>query len=187
MGRIGGRCLSQRRRRPHRSRSALGATTCAPKPSKEGGQMRQGVPLIIVLALAGLAACGGDDTGGSGSNGSTGAGGGGQAVNGCDASSAEDHTADATTTVTGTASLTYSPKCITIHAGAKVTFNSDFSLHPLVGGTVDNGKVTPDSSSPIKSMTTGMSATFDFPSPGTYGYYCNIHGTVGMNGAIIVQ
>ena len=38
----------------------------------------------------------------------------------------------------GAQGLAYSPKCLKIAAGASVTFNGDFSTHPLLKGTPGN-------------------------------------------------
>jgi plastocyanin len=113
---------------------------------------------------------------------------GGPAVplNGCDPATAEDHTADAETTVTQ-AGLEYSPKCIRIAAGSTVKFMSTFAAHPLVGGEVVDGVKTPDGASPITMTNMGMEAVFTFPDAGDFGYYCDLHGAGGMNGAIFVE
>jgi plastocyanin len=120
----------------------------------------------------------------SSTSGSTSSG-GGNLVNGCDPATAEDHTADTTTTITfPVGGLKYSPPCIKIAAGHDVKFSGDFASHPLRPGTVD--PVTPDANSPIKNTDTGTSATFTFTTAGTFGYYCSFHQP-GMAGAIFVQ
>jgi plastocyanin len=60
-------------------------------------------------------------------------------------------------------------------------------LHPLVGGTVEGVMKTPDPNSPIKMTTTGMSVTFKLPAAGAYGFYCDVHASAGMNGAVFVE
>jgi plastocyanin len=67
-----------------------------------------------------------------------------------------------------------------------VTFNGNFSFHPLQGGTVVGMVLTPDPTSPIMPTATGMSATFNLANQGDYGYYCTAHGLTGMMGAIFV-
>jgi plastocyanin len=60
-------------------------------------------------------------------------------------------------------------------------------IHPLVGGTIMGLMKQPDPDSPIKMTSSGMSATFKFPNAGVYGFYCDSHGTAGMNGAVFVE
>lgn len=92
--------------------------------------------------------------------------------------------ATATRTVTFTYP-SYTPKCAKIKAGQSVTFSGDFSAHPLTAGTVSSGTATPQSGSPITNGT-GTSATFAFPTAGTFPYYCGVHFSAGMTGAIYV-
>jgi plastocyanin len=133
-------------------------------------------------------------TGGTGGSGGSGGSGGGMTttsttadlLNGCDPATAEDHTADATTTV-NQSGLAFAPQCIRIKAGSSVKFVDNFVSHPLVGGTVANGAKMPDANSPIKMTNSGTEATFMFPDVGKYGYYCDIHALSGMVGAVFVE
>ena len=127
-------------------------------------------------------------TGGSATGGTGGTGGSTMSmlVNGCDPATAEDHSADATTTITSMG-LKYSPPCIKISAGASVTFSSNFGAHPLVGGEFVDGMKQPDAGSPIEATSSGNSATFTFPNAGSYGYYCDFHVASGMAGAVFVE
>jgi plastocyanin len=156
---------------------------------------------FMALGCGVLTSCGGDDTttngstgaagggaGGTSGTGSGGAGGGGMMVNGCDPTTAVDKTASATTSVAFGNSLMYDPACIRIKVGSSVSWSGNFVEHPLVGGTINVTTMTPDSTSPIK-LTMGMDAgsvTFAFPNAGNFPYYCTIHGTVGMKGAVFV-
>lgn len=72
----------------------------------------------------------------------------------------------------------YSPNCVHVHTGQSVTWNSNFTSHPLAafGGDTPN---------PIQATTTGTTVTFAFPSVGTYGFHCGIH-TGSMFGAVEV-
>lgn len=111
---------------------------------------------------------------------------GGMLINGCDKATAEDHTADAVTKVAvGMGGFSFSPACIRIKKGADVTFEGNFSFHPLVGGVASIPPM-PDSSSPIKQTNAGMSATFTFDLAGTYPYYCEYH-TPNMAGVVFVE
>lgn len=159
---------------------------------------------MMALCVVGATACGGGGTGGGGGQG---AGGGGTTtsttmtsttttststttstattVNGCDPSTAEDHTSENPMMLMFGGSLgdTYSPKCAKIKAGSGVMFMGDLSAHPLAGGA--DG--TLDASSPIKETKTGMMVEFDNLAAGTYGYFCENHDALGMHGAIFVE
>jgi plastocyanin len=151
--------------------------------------------LTASLATLGAGCGGGGSSGsGSGSGGGNGSGGGmAQGVNGCAASQAKDETSNSNVVVKfgGTATnpdFTYSPSCFKIKKGGKVTFEGAFASHPLSGGTVDSASMMhPDTSSPIKQTSTGTSATFTFPDAGTFGFFCQIHFGIGMDGAVIVE
>ena len=170
---------------------------------------------VVGLGVAALGSCSGDDTtsqgatgaagssvtagsagaggsatgqGGSAGAGTGGAGGGGTMVNGCDSTTAVDKTASGATTVTFSDLQVYDPACIRIKAGSSVTWSGNFVLHPLEGGTVNGSAKMPDPASPIK-LTAGADAgsvTFNFPSAGTFGYYCTLHAAFGMKGAVFV-
>ena len=149
---------------------------------------------FMALGLGVVMSCGGDDTnnvptgaGGTAGTGSGGAGGGGAMLNGCVSATAVDKTASATTNV-AFSNIVYEPACIRIKAGSSVTWSGDFVQHPLEGGTINGTVKTPDPASPIK-LTMGADAgsvTFAFPNAGDFPYYCTIHGTVGMKGAVFV-
>ena len=81
--------------------------------------------------------------GGTASNGGGGAGGGPPAlVNGCDISTAEDHTTEDVIDLTWTFPH---QECIRVHANATVRWSGSFGSHPLVGGVTP----TTDATSPI--------------------------------------
>jgi plastocyanin len=107
------------------------------------------------------------------------------ALNGCTLATAIDHTADDVTVVTQMG-LTYTPSCIKIKAGKQVTVNAAFAAHPLSQGGVVNGTAYPEMGGPITHTASGSSATFTFPNPGQFGYYCDLHYSGGMYGAVIV-
>jgi len=87
-------------------------------------------------------------------------------------------------------------------SGANVVGVSDFAFNPstktvAVGATVEwqwnggNHNVTWVTSSGAGDSPTQSSGTYSrtFDSPGTYDYYCTLHGTAttGMHGSIVVQ
>jgi len=128
----------------------------------------------------------GSSSSSSSSSGSGGAGGGNAGLNGCDQATADDLTGMASTTVQF-AGLAYSPPCIRVKVGTSVTFEGNFALHPLQGGTVVGGVPTPDPTSPITLTNSGMSATFKLNNAGDVPYYCTAHAITGMKGAIFVE
>lgn len=142
-----------------------------------------GLGVLGAMGFAALTACGNGGTAGTG--GTTGTGGGSTKVNGCDPTTAADHTADATTAVVfgGTTGLKYAPACIKIKKGHSVKWTGDFTAHPLSGG-LDGAK---DAASPITEATTGMSQTITFPATGTFGFFCEVHFSSGMEGAVFVE
>jgi plastocyanin len=82
----------------------------------------------------------------------------------------------------------YAPKCLKVSAGATVTFNGDFAMHPLKGSTL-RGTLT-GNPIPTTALNTGTSMPFTFPTPGFYAYYCAFHGADDaefMNGVIWVN
>jgi plastocyanin len=91
----------------------------------------------------------------------------------------------------GTNGLKYVPNCIKVTSGTKVTFNGNFTVHPLQAGVIANGTATPATTGtplPTTALNTGTTAMFTIQPAGTYGYYCTVHGvTQGMDGAIIAQ
>jgi plastocyanin len=115
-----------------------------------------------------------------------------EAIHGCDPAMLTDLTAeDAVTIGYGyiDSAFIYDPKCIHVCAGTEITFDAlddgNFQIHPLQGGV----NPTPDPASPIptKSDAASTSVTFTITEPGSYGYYCVAHASVGMAGAIYVQ
>ena len=66
----------------------------------------------------------------------------------------------------------FSPKTISVPAGVKVKWNN-------VGRSTHN--VTPDSGKSFgASLLAGESYTVAFSTPGTYAYYCTLHGAPGI-------
>ena len=77
----------------------------------------------------------------------------------------------------------FEAKSITITAGSTVTWTNDGSnTHDVVPAEGTDYGVKPDDFKPDASY----SATF--ATPGTYAYYCSLHGTAtrGMTGTVVV-
>jgi plastocyanin len=109
-------------------------------------------------------------------------------TNGCSLGGASDMTAMSSAIITfANGNLTYAPKCLKVKAGTPVTFNGNFASHPLIGGTVVGNTATPATSGPFVPVTnTGTTKTFTMSAVGTFPYYCQPHGTLGMNGVVYV-
>ena len=106
-------------------------------------------------------------------------------LNGCTALAAQDATAGgAAIAFTG---VTYTPKCVRIRAGQTAAFTGSFTQHPLRAGTITSTTVIPDPTSPILATSAGTSATFTFPSAGSFPYYCEFHYGGGMTGVVYVD
>jgi plastocyanin len=105
-------------------------------------------------------------------------------VNGCGPAqfAANDHSAPsdprAIAFATTSTPMQFSPSCMSIQVGQTVTWNGDFSDHPLepMPSVADD---------PIMDVTSGTTASYTFTAPGTYGYDCAMHPSV-MFGAIQV-
>jgi plastocyanin len=70
--------------------------------------------------------------------------------------------------------FTYGPVDITVAAGSSITwFNA---------GEFDHSATADDGSWDTAVFSPGGQATIDFDTPGTYLYYCILHGTPGGNG-----
>lgn len=78
------------------------------------------------------------------------------------------------------AAAQYTPNCVKIKVGASVKWNVGFTGHPLVASS------TGDTPNPITLTATGTTATFAFPTKGTYGFQCQFHGGLTMFGAVQV-
>jgi plastocyanin len=157
-------------------------------------RFRPFAPLLVFSFLVSVSGCGDDEgdatsatsaTSASASSSSTSSSGGGASIHDCDRATAEDQTGQAAVTI-AFPTLEYTPACLRVKAGTAVTFMGDLASHPLVGGEYEDGIKTPDEASPIKASS-GMSVTFTLSDPGVYPYYCDIHYSIGMKGAIFVE
>ena len=123
------------------------------------------------LALAALlvASCGSDDSNDAPDDGGNGGGNGGGTEN--------------TVTVSNNS---FSPASLTVAAGTTVTWSWTSSAvnHNVIG---DDGENPPSSGAATNGPHTYQ---FSFGQPGTFRYYCGVHGGPGgsgMSGTIIVQ
>ena len=136
---------------------------------------RSAIAITSFLTLL-LAACGGSNSGGQ------------SAVNGC--TDFTDATAPAASRIVnfgGGQGNAYNPKCLAIAAGQSVMFSGSFSAHPLQPGVAPSSSGSGSGNNPIAATSTGNTATFIFPTAGTYPYYCSVHQGVGMYGAVQVR
>jgi plastocyanin len=107
-------------------------------------------------------------------------------VNGCDSSMAVDKTNDAMTMITF-AGIEYTPRCVRVRAGSVIVFSGNFASHPLMGGTVVGSTVTPDPASPLPMTSSGSEVTITLSKAGSVPYYCTVHASSGMMGALFVE
>jgi plastocyanin len=91
-----------------------------------------------------------------------------------------------------TPNTTFSPDSVTIAAGGTVTWNIEgFHNVVFVNATPFSGNTSARSGNPGEFPT----VTGTFPTPGTYLYYCEPHGSgstsppsvTGMSGTVVVQ
>jgi len=132
-----------------------------------------------------------DETTGMSMAGAPPSGDGPLALNGCQASSYEDLSAEDDERVVQIAAegLTYTPPCMTIAAGQSVSFEGSLSAHPLAPGNADDNAAG-SLDNPIAATSSGNSVEFTFETPGTYPYYCTLHSFgsgKGMAGAVHVR
>ncbi len=83
----------------------------------------------------------------------------------------------------GTLGNVFSPNCVTVHAGATVTWTGSFVVHPLSAG---NGG---SAGNPVPATTAGTTVSATFPTAGFYPFYCMRHGSAagaGMAGVVQV-
>lgn len=155
----------------------------------------------LFVAALWVAACGdsSDDVanqgGAGGAGGSTGvapiagaSGAGGEAEEFplCTVDDAEDHTALSALTIT-TKGTIYEPRCARVSVGTEITVESDFEVHPLIGGPMVDGIGVPDPESPVPTTESGTSVTFTVPEAGDVPYFCESHFTIGMHGSLYVE
>lgn len=107
-------------------------------------------------------------------------------VHGCTRDAATDMTGMAAVTLSGPATWSFGHHaCIRVSTGTAVTWEGDFSVHPLIGGITP----TMDAASPVTLAGPGSGATpvvVTFGTAGDFPYFCGVH-TASMTGVIYVE
>lgn len=81
------------------------------------------------------------------------------------------------------AGTSFTPNALTVKAGTKVTWNAKSGeFHSVTSGTPE----AQDKSGPMNAQTGFQTYSVTFTKPGTYKYFCQPHGTLGMVGTITV-
>jgi hypothetical protein len=71
--------------------------------------------------------------------------------------------------------------------GTKIRFVGAFETHPMLGGLASSAE-QPASTGPFTTLTdSGPFRDFVMDDCAAYPYYCDEHGTSGMNGAVLVM
>jgi plastocyanin len=84
------------------------------------------------------------------------------------------------TAITTLVTLRYSPQCLKVTAGTRVSIQAT-SAHPLAG------LATGSANNPIPAGPNTADQMVTFATAGFYPYKCNIHGGIGMTGVVWVQ
>jgi plastocyanin len=140
-----------------------------------------------VGGAAGTTSTGGAGGGSSGAAG-TAAGDPIETTQGCVGKYVDLSAADATRTIEGIG-VSWSPPCVEIAAGQTLTWDVNFSVHPLRPGTTSD-KAAGSPNNPIPSSDGGPAAAVTFPTAGFYPFHCAYHATPdgkGMVGLVHVK
>jgi plastocyanin len=140
---------------------------------------------VVAVVLVPLAGCGGDDGGGdrlSSSSGESGASG----ASGESGGSVPEHVVAVDTDPADVTALdnTFNDEAIRVHSGTTVRWTNhgrqDHDIAPAEGR---------DWGAEVGDFAPGDVYEHTFDSPGTYNYYCTIHGTAarGMVGVVVVE
>ncbi|HEX6568668.1 MAG TPA: plastocyanin/azurin family copper-binding protein [Acidimicrobiales bacterium] len=133
---------------------------------------RVALAALAVLLAAGGAACGGDDDSAAGDDGGSGDDAPGDVVV-LDGSEVEVQSLD----------NTFRPQAIQVAPGTSVTWTNDGrNEHDVLPVEGDDWGVE------VEEFQPGATYEHTFDRPGTYDYYCSIHGTTtaGMIGTVVV-
>lgn len=128
----------------------------------------------------------GGSAGAGGSAGRGGSGGSDTLINGCLQSEASDMTGMQNVTITDISAwqIPHSA-CVRVSANTELTWQGNFTIHPLVGGeTPTTVQASPITAINASSGSDDASVTLD--AAGTYPYFCKIHLTT-MQGVIYVE
>lgn len=88
----------------------------------------------------------------------------------------------ATHTITFGNDLRYTPQTLTnVQVGDVITWEGNFSMHPLRFVDVPNGAITPP------DVTSGTTFSYTVEVAGNYGYICIFHQSAGMEGGFVAQ
>lgn len=130
-----------------------------------------------------------DDTGATNDSGAVDAGETVPMLNDCTATDYMDvSTGDDTARVVRPRGSTgYTPRCLIVRASQSVTFEMDFTVHPLVPGIPHGPTAGATSPNVIARQSSGATYTVAFPTAGYFPFYCNRHGHVGMAGVVRVM
>jgi plastocyanin len=132
---------------------------------------------FYLMALFGLGCSSSTSTGSDGGADTGGNVGGFMAIAPC--ASMSDYVTGMTA-ITTLATFKYSPQCLKVTAGTRVSIQAS-SMHPL------SGLATGSANNPILpgGKTTEQMVTFG--TAGFYPYQCDVHFTIGMKGVVWVQ
>jgi plastocyanin len=81
----------------------------------------------------------------------------------------------------GEVGFNYSPNVLQVEVGDVITWQGDFSMHPL------HFEVVPDGATKPADVTSGSEFSYTVEVPGNYGYWCNFHRLTGMVGGFTTQ
>ncbi len=118
--------------------------------------------------------------------GASGAGGEAEDFPVCTIADADDRTGLAAVTIVSNGTL-YAPRCARVSAGTEITVESEFEVHPLIGGPMVDGIGMADPESPVPTTESGSTVTFVVPEVGEVPYFCESHFTIGMHGSLYVE
>jgi plastocyanin len=80
----------------------------------------------------------------------------------------------------------FSPAAVTINVGDTVHWAWASDMHSTTSGTCSGTTCTPDGKWDSGVHNVPHTFDFTFTSPGTFAYFCSIHGSIGMTGTITV-
>lgn len=83
--------------------------------------------------------------------------------------------------------IAFNPSTVTIRVGQTVVWrNDDAAPHTTTSGTCPGGVCTPMAGWDSGTLNPGQSFAHQFNTPGTFSYYCRIHGAM-MQGTVMVM